>query len=392
MVRSLLIAVLAAVVLLAAVPATSRAEPAQQGWRMREVGGYGIVQYDTPTYEYGSLDSNVNGRARAGEIVYINGWQIGVYHVGDYRWVAAAAVQPIIDAWGRPITGNVTAQNGVYYMNGRALSLPARHRTQVERFLASPNVNARVLYNGSSVPSDEPAEIVDTSQVWHSSGERVVATMRVTDLYNFIYLRTAPSADAPQASYQAYAGEVLTAYEVQGNWYRIAAGVWAPRTWGDEVLMVPENVEAYAPPEYYNGRKWISIDLDRQRLTAWEGADVVISSPVKSGKYGYQTPAGVYRTYSKIPNERMSGNDYDLLDVAWTQYFNGAIAIHAAHWHNNYNGRPGSHGCVNTPEEKARALFMWAPLGTTVVAHNPYVFDSVDIANANKWSEYDRSR
>lgn len=360
--------------------------------RMREVGGWGIVLRDTPTFAYGSLDSAVNGTARAGEVVYINGWQIGVYYIGVNRWVSASNVQPIIDASGNPIASGVTFSNGQYFRNGQALSLPARQAPMVNRFLANPNVDAPIVYQGSSVPEDLATEIVDTSKVWYAPGEDVVATMRVTDLYSFIYLRTAPSHDAPLASYYAYRGEILTAYEVVGNnWYRIADNVWAPANYDNEVLMVPENVAAYAPDEYFNGGKWISVDLNRQRLTAWEGDDVVVSSPVKTGKYGYHTPAGTWQVMSKIPNERMSGNDYDLKDVSYTQYFTpNAIAIHAAYWHNNYNGRPGSHGCVNVPPNVAEQLFMWSSVGTPVITHNPYVFDSKDIQDAQKWSQFER--
>jgi hypothetical protein len=360
--------------------------------RMREVGGWGVVLRDTPTFAYGSLDSAVNGTARAGEVVYINGWQIGVYYIGVNRWVSAANVQPIIDARGNPIANGVTLANGQYYRNGQLLNVPARQAPMVNRFLANPTIDAPIVYQGSSVPEDLATEIVDTSQVWFAPGEDVVATMRVTDLYSFIYLRTAPDHNAPLASYYAYRGEVLTAYEVVGNnWYRIADNVWAPATYDNEVLMVPENVSAYAPDEYYNGGKWISVDLDRQRLTAWEGDDVVVSSPVKSGKYGYHTPAGTWQVMSKIPNERMSGNDYDLKDVSYTQYFTpNAIAIHAAYWHNNYNGRPGSHGCVNVPPHIAEQLFMWSSVGTTIITHNPYVFDAQDIQDAQKWTQFER--
>ncbi len=361
-----------------------------QGLRMREVGGYGLITANTPTYDYGSLDSNVNGQLKAGTLVYINGWQIGVYHVGDNQWVPDWNVQPIIDANGNPIANSVTKQGNQYYMNGSPLSLPARRVTEVERFLARPGAYP-VIYNSTSVGEDVATELVDTSRVWLSPSESVVATVRVTDIYDWIFLRTGPSWDAPKASYNAYAGEVLTAYEVRGDWYRIGTNVWVPRVWNNEVYLVPENVAAYATPEYYNGGKWISIDLKRQRLTAWEGKDVVISSPIKSGKYGYPTPVGVYSTYEKIPNERMSGTDYDLKDVSWTQYFTRSrVAIHSAYWHNNYNGRPGSHGCVNTPPDKARDLFLWAPLGISVVTHDAYVYDAADIASANQWNQYER--
>ena len=366
-------------------------QTAEGGARMSEVGGYGLVVQNAPTLAYGSLDSDVNGSIGQGEIVYINGWQIGVYNIGTNRWVSDDAVQPIINSSGNPMVNFVSRQGNNYFMNGNAIRLPNRHVPYAERFLANPNIRAPIIYRGGNVPTDWEGDLVDTSAVWFSNRQEVVATMRVVAPYNFIYLRTAPDPNAPLAAYNAYEGEVLTAYEVVGDWYRIGPNVWAPRTWGNEIFLAPENVQNYAPQQYYNGGKWISIDLNRQRLTAWEGADVVVSSPVKSGKFGYHTPAGVYRTFSKVPNERMSGSDYDLMDVAWTQYFTSSgIAIHTAYWHHNYNGRPGSHGCVNTPEEKARTLFMWAPLGTTIVAHNPYIFDNQDIADANKWIEFER--
>ncbi|MBA3531456.1 MAG: L,D-transpeptidase [Ardenticatenales bacterium] len=378
--------------LLAITGALSFSEETQAAGRMREVGGYGLVLRDSPTFAYGSLDSAVNGQIKKGQLVYINGWQIGVYHIGSLRWVAAASVQPIIDANGNPLVNYVSRQGSQYYMNGQAIQLPGRYLTEAEKFLANPDINAPITYQGGHVAEDVATEVVDTSAVRFASGEAVAATMRVTNVYNFIYLRTEPREDAPQVSYYAYPGEILTAYEVVGDrWYRIAPNVWAPRTWGNDVLLVPENVAGYAPAEYYNGGKWISIDLARQRLTAWEGNDIILSTPVKSGKYGYSTPTGVWKTYEKIPSERMSGSDYDLKDVAWTQYFTrNRIAIHAAYWHNNYNGRPGSHGCVNIPPDKAKVLFMWAPVGTTIVAHNAYVYDAQDIRDAQKWNQYNR--
>jgi hypothetical protein len=365
---------------------------AEASTRMREVGGYGIVLRDTSTFAYGSLDSEVKGSARKGEVVYINGWQIGVYHVGDLRWVAASAVQPIIDAGGAPMVNYVTRSGNGYLMNGQPLRLPARRATDAERFLANPPGGMPLVHSASSVGVNQQADLVDPNSIWRAPRQPVVATMRVTGAYGFIHLRTGPSVDAPRAATQAFAHEVLTAYEVRDNqWYRIGENLWAPRTWGNETLLFPENVAAYAPPEYQNGGKWISIDLNRQQLTAWEGDDVVQASRVKTGKYGYHTPTGVFKTWSKQPSARMSGSDYDLLDVSWTQYFTrSGIALHSAYWHNNYNGRPGSHGCVNLPPEQARELFMWAPLGITIVTHNAYQFDAVDIANANRWNQFNR--
>ena len=112
--------------------------------RMRQVGGYGLIVQNSPTFAYGSLDSDVNGRANQGEIVYLNGWQIGVYHIGSLRWVAETAVQPIIDSSGRPMVNFVSKRGNQYYMNGNPITLP-RYVTEAEKFLANPDINAPII-------------------------------------------------------------------------------------------------------------------------------------------------------------------------------------------------------------------------------------------------------
>ena len=366
-------------------------ESAEAVGRLPEVGGYGLILNDAVTYSYGSLDSDIVGTAHKGQIVYIKGWQIGVYYINTRTWVADTAVQPIINSRGEPMVDYVWRQGNTYYMNGEPITLPEVSPSLADEFLANPTTNAPIIYSGGAVPTDWVGELVDTSAVWYSPRLPVVATMRVTDLYDFIYLYTAPDLNAPLADYIANKHDILTAYEVQGDWYRIAENVWAPRTWGNKILLVPEEVTNYAPSEYHDGGKWISIDLNRQQMTAWEGNDVIVNTRVKTGKYGWATPAGTYQIFEKVPNERMSGPDYDLMDVGWTQYFTRSrIAVHAAYWHYNYNGRPGSHGCINTPQDIAKMLFMWSPVGTTVVTHNPYIFDEQDIADANKWKDFER--
>ena len=49
---------------------------------------------------------------------------------------------------------------------------------------------------------------------------------------------------------------------------------------------------------------------------------------------------------------------YYLENVEWTQYFNGAYALHAAYWHNSF-AFTRSHGCVNLSILDAQWLFNW---------------------------------
>jgi len=113
-------------------------------------------------------------------------------------------------------------------------------------------------------------------------------------------------------------------------------------------------------------RRWIQVDLSRQRLIAWEGNKAVFGVIVSTGKKSTPTPTGVFNIYTKLKKTRMKGEDYDVKDVPHTMYYQGGYGIHGAYWHNNF-GTPVSHGCVNLAPNQAKKLFNWASVGTTVV-------------------------
>lgn len=115
-----------------------------------------------------------------------------------------------------------------------------------------------------------------------------------------------------------------------------------------------------------SNKRWIQVDLSRQRLIAWEGGTPVFGVIVSTGKNSTPTPTGVFNIYVKLEKTRMRGEDYDVPDVPHTMYYKGGYGIHGAYWHNNF-GTPVSHGCVNVAPNHAKKLFNWASVGTTVV-------------------------
>jgi len=125
---------------------------------------------------------------------------------------------------------------------------------------------------------------------------------------------------------------------------------------------------APAVPAPAGARRWIEIDLSRQRLIAHEGDRVVLNVPVSTGLRHTPTPVGTFRIRSKVRSQTMSGPGYRLPHVQWVMYFVGNYAIHGTYWHNNF-GRPMSHGCVNLRNADARFLYEWASYGTPVVIH-----------------------
>lgn len=115
-------------------------------------------------------------------------------------------------------------------------------------------------------------------------------------------------------------------------------------------------------------KRWLEIDLSRQRLTAWEGDQPIYSVMVSTGKKETPTIPGVFAIQSKRSLDRMQGSDYDVPDVPYAMYYHRGYAIHGAYWHNRF-GTPVSHGCINVPVDQAQWLFHWTSLNTPVIIH-----------------------
>lgn len=115
-------------------------------------------------------------------------------------------------------------------------------------------------------------------------------------------------------------------------------------------------------------RRWIEIDLSRQRLVAWSGKTAHYVFTISSGKRSTPTPTGTYTIQSKYRSSRMRGRGYDIPNVPYAMYYSGGYALHGASWHNRF-GSPVSHGCINLRVGEARLLYKWASIGTRVVVH-----------------------
>ncbi|MBE8967684.1 L,D-transpeptidase [Nostocales cyanobacterium LEGE 12452] len=113
-------------------------------------------------------------------------------------------------------------------------------------------------------------------------------------------------------------------------------------------------------------KRWIQIDLSKQRLIAWEGDRVVYGSAISSGKKSTPTLIGTFNIQSKLKTTRMRGNGYDVPNVPHAMFYQGNYGIHGAYWHKRF-GTPVSHGCVNLAPKHAKWLFEWASVGTPVV-------------------------
>ena len=116
-------------------------------------------------------------------------------------------------------------------------------------------------------------------------------------------------------------------------------------------------------------KKWIEVAIQRQTLTLYRGSTPVFATMVSTGKDGigdpkttHSTPRGTFRIRDKHHTATMDsqtlGEEFELNDVPWVQYFSHGYALHAAYWHTEF-GRARSHGCVNLSPIDAYRVFSW---------------------------------
>ncbi len=118
-----------------------------------------------------------------------------------------------------------------------------------------------------------------------------------------------------------------------------------------------------------NGERWIDVNITKQVLVAYEGTQAVFATLVSTGEAGLGDPEktkstkrGIFRIDRKYISTTMDsdvvGEEFELRDIPYVQYFEGGYALHAAYWHDDF-GTPRSHGCINLSPEDARRLFFW---------------------------------
>jgi L,D-transpeptidase catalytic domain len=118
-----------------------------------------------------------------------------------------------------------------------------------------------------------------------------------------------------------------------------------------------------------DGERWLDVSISKQVLLAYEGTKPVYATLVSSGEAGLNDPQtskstvrGIFRIHTKHVTTTMSsevvGEEFELKDIPYVQYFEDGYALHAAYWHDDF-GTPRSHGCINLSPEDAKWLFGW---------------------------------
>jgi hypothetical protein len=117
-------------------------------------------------------------------------------------------------------------------------------------------------------------------------------------------------------------------------------------------------------------RSWIDVSILEQSLVAYQGDTPRYVTLVSTGVGGlgdpeetHATVRGTFLVHTKHVTATMDsdevGDEFDLADVPYVQYFHEGYALHATYWHDSF-GSPRSHGCINLSPLDARWLFHWS--------------------------------
>jgi len=155
---------------------------------------------------------------------------------------------------------------------------------------------------------------------------------------------------------------------VTGDWYVSADYVQLFTDKGDEILATHADGK---------NAKLIIVDLSEQMLYAYDDDTLFMQEPISTGLEFTPTPRGTFTVFKKTPSRYMQGpipdvsdQYFDLPGVPWDLYFtNEGAVIHGAYWHDNFS-KPWSHGCVNLSPQKAKELYQWANIGTSIIVRD----------------------
>src|SRR5689334_5342410 len=150
----------------------------------------------------------------------------------------------------------------------------------------------------------------------------------------------------------------------------------------------------------------VELDLGQQTAYLLRGRQVVLESPISSGRYGHLTETGSFKViqkernhfstlYGKIVdadgNTVVADADADMkvprggkfipAPMRYFMRFHEATGMHAGY----LPGYPASHGCVRMPEDLAIAFYHAVDVGTPVTVFGRTPRTRGDFPNEPRW-------
>ncbi len=116
------------------------------------------------------------------------------------------------------------------------------------------------------------------------------------------------------------------------------------------------------------GDKYVIIDISSQNLKVYVEDELVIDTPVVTGKDSTPTYCGIFYVFKR--ERKVYWKEFDVT-VDYGLDFNRGIWIHDASWRKKFGGniyhKDGSHGCVNVPKKVMPKVYDEVEMGTPVL-------------------------
>jgi lipoprotein-anchoring transpeptidase ErfK/SrfK len=173
---------------------------------------------------------------------------------------------------------------------------------------------------------------------------------------------TPPSERVPAATAippRDYPRLVYEAEEISPLAAELASGPPAPeeKLVADEVASAPPALQVPSP----GGGVKVVVSLPQQKAYVFDDGDLIATSPVSTGKKGYETPVGTFRILQKKVHHR--SNRYSNAPMPYMQRLTWqGVALHAG----SLPGYPASHGCIRLPRSFAKKLYKLTDYSTAV--------------------------
>ena len=119
------------------------------------------------------------------------------------------------------------------------------------------------------------------------------------------------------------------------------------------------------------GSTFIAVDITNQMVYFVRDHQVVLESPVVTGKPSTPTPRGSFSILSLERNRVLRGPTWASFVQFWMPFTTRGHGLHDASWQSAFGGNlfltgRGSMGCVNMPTDQAAQLFSMIRVGTRV--------------------------
>lgn len=166
----------------------------------------------------------------------------------------------------------------------------------------------------------------------------------------------------------------LTLSDTSAASKQIAAGLLSAKGFQ---LTLPTESQPFASVTTAAFDKLIEVNLVSKQMYLYDKGQLFKSYPISAGAPATPTPIGQYKIYQKLAVQDMrgyntNGTKYFQPHVHWINYFlPGGYAVHGVYWHGLawFGNINSSHGCVGLPDDQAKEVYDWAPIGTTVITH-----------------------